>query len=365
MRVISLVVVYHQNYAPLFNIFMNFLLESFMKKIVLGSIILNIVFVAYVSYVQFFTHVSPSTVTSDHQYRIAILTPVTHPALEEIENGFKEQLVSAKVPCIFTTYNANGNQALMRSQVEEILQEKYDLIFTVATHATKLMKEVSIKKQITTPIVFGAVCEPVQLDLIKDKQSSGNHLTGTTEEDDYQKQIALLFQIKPSIKNLLLVYDPKQGAGKEQAKLTVEKLLQERGVTVTIVEVFTSNEIQQKVHPLMQGLEVVMIFKDNTVVPAVDGLIKLCERYGVTLFTTDLASVDKGAVLGYGVYESSFGTEAAKLATQILVDKKTPSQLPIVVVSDFHLRVNTKAMEKQGLVLDQGFLALLKAIEIK
>lgn len=336
-----------------------------MKKLVfLGSLIINILAVAYVGYLEFYSCPKPAA-AHGHQYKVAILTPVTHPALEAIEHGFKEQLTNAKVPCEFTTYNANGNQALMRSQVEEILRHDYDLIFTVATHATKLMKEVSIKKQITTPIVFGAVNDPVSLDLIASKESSGNHLTGTTEEDDYQKQISLLFQVRPTIKSLLLVYDPTQAAGKEQAKKDVEKLLQERGVKVTAVEVFNAHEINQKVHALMQDTDVVMIFKDSTIVPAIDVLIKLCERYGVTLFTTDLESVDKGAALGFGVYESSFGTGAGKLAEQILVHKKNPAQLPIVVVDEFRLKLNTKAMSKQGLVLDSGFVALLKAVEVK
>ncbi len=334
-----------------------------MKKLLCYvSCIVNVLLIIYVGYAHFFGAVI--TIPA-HQYQVAILTPVTHPALEQIENGFKDQLTNAKVPCVFTTYNANGNQALMRSQVEEILHKKYDLIFTVATHATKLMKEVSTKKQITTPIVFGAVNEPVQLDLVKSKESSGNHLTGTTEEDDYPKQISLLFQLKPNIKNLLLVYDSTQGAGKDKAKLEVEKLLQARGVNVKTVEVFNSQEINQKVHGLMDGLDVVMILKDNTVVPAIDALIKLCERYGVTLFSTDLDSVDKGAALGFGVHESSFGIDAAKLAEKILVGKKTPSQLPIIVVDDYHLKVNSKAIDKQGLKLDPGFLALLKTVEVR
>lgn len=337
-----------------------------MKRIVVFiSLILNFMLTSYIGYVHFFMPAKHLSAIPGHHYQIAILTPVTHPALEQIENGFKEQLINAKVPCKFTTYNANGNQALMHAQVEEILQKKYDLIFTIATQATKMMKEISTKKQITTPIVFGAVNEPVQLDLIKDKQSSGNHLTGTTEENDYRKQVSLLFQINPNIKNLLIVYNPTQRGGLEKDKQEVEKLLQTHGVNVTSLEVNNSNEISQKSHSLMSGLDVVMVLKDNTVVPAIDALIKLCERYGVTLFTTDLESVDKGAALGFGVYESSFGIEAGKLATDILVNKKNPAQLPIVVVSDFHLKLNTKAMKKQGLMLDPEFLTLLKSIEVK
>ena len=55
--------------------------------------------------------------------RVAIFTPTTHPALEEVEQGFKEtiQKLSSK-PYVFTTFNANGNRSLLRAQAEEIVE---------------------------------------------------------------------------------------------------------------------------------------------------------------------------------------------------------------------------------------------------
>lgn len=336
-----------------------------MKKLLFSlSLVINVLFAVYAVIITYGLS-KPNVATQENAYRVAILTPVTHPALEQIEQGFKDYLIAQKVNVSFTTYNANGNQALMRAQVEEILQKKYDLICTVATHATKLMKEVSTKKHITIPIVFAAVNDPVNLGLVADMISSGNHLTGTTEENNYEQQIALLAQMKPGIKNVLLVYDPVQRGGLEKDKQVVERLLQARGISVQSLEIFNSNELSQKVPSVLQGIDTVMIFKDNTVVPAVDVLIKLCERAGISLFVSDLESVDKGAVMGYGVHEKSFGTHAGKLAEQILVHHIQPSALPIVAVADHHLKINRASLDKQHVAIEPMLLELLKVIEVK
>ena len=90
--------------------------------------------------------------------RVAIFTPTTHPALEEVEQGFREtiQKLSSK-PYVFTTFNANGNRSLLRAQAEEIVGGAYDLIFTMGALCSQTIAELLQKKGIKMPHVFGAV----------------------------------------------------------------------------------------------------------------------------------------------------------------------------------------------------------------
>lgn len=335
-----------------------------MKKIILKlSVVCNVLLIACVTYFGcvYKTKQVATAVPKAQQtvYKIALLTPVTHPSLQQIQQGFIDTLkASNKADYTFDVFNANGNRMLMRSQAEEIVCGNYDLICTVGAQATQLTKEISIKKQKLKPIVFVAVNDPVRLNLVNSLESSGNHVTGTTEIPNYPLQLKLLTMFKPTIKNLLLVYNPTEGEGKEDKKVEIEKILNERGIALKTVEVYNTSDVYQKANTAVSQADAVLILKDNTVVRALDSLVKLCARYNVPLMATDLESVDRGAVFGFGVYERDFGVGGAQLAQQILEEGKKPLQVPCQPLRSFIFKVNKSQLQKQGIQIskEQQFL---------
>lgn len=295
---------------------------------------------------------APKEINKDQKvFRVAILTPVTHPSLEQIQQGFCETLTRQGADRYqFTVYNAQGNQTLMRSELEGISGKHYDLILAIGTQAAKMSKEVLTKKQQTTPLVFAAVPNPENHHLQSESVSEG-FVTGVSEVTDYSKQMELLAHLKPNLKSVLLVYDPTN-AGLDRDKIAVENKLAAMGIRLIPIEVFKTNEIKQKVSPFIHEVDVVMTLKDNTVVAGLETLVKLCHTNQTLLMTSDLDSPLKGAAIGFGVKEYDFGAEAAKKAHFILHDGLPPHQIPITAVDQFKLKVNAKSMAQQGLQLD-------------
>lgn len=302
---------------------------------------------------------------SAKKYRIAIVVPATHNALEEIQHGFEESLIRKhKLNVIFSTFNANGNRALLRTQIEEVGQQGFDLVFTIGAAATQLTKEVFLKKGLKIPIVFGAVADPVRLGLVSDINNEHNVVTGSATSTNYPLQIELIFTLKPTIKNVLLVYDPAQSSGLELDRKQIEHLFAQHGATCKAVEIFNTREISQKL-PLMinNSIDLIMILKDNTVVPAIDLLVTQCERHGITLLASDLGSVEKGAGIGFGVREYTFGVDAAASAHKILTTHLTAGQVPIKITDAFRFAMNRSAMERQGIHLKEKEFKLLRMAE--
>lgn len=309
--------------------------------------------------------VPTQTLTAQAQktFRIAIMTPITHPSLEQIQKGFEQTLqartTTGAVTYQCTTYNANGNRTLMYAQAEEIIHKKFDLIFTLGTGCSCMAKEVTGKKNGQFPVVFAAVHAPERLNLITSKTCSGNNVTGVQELIDYQKQLDLLHFLKPSIKNVLLVYDPSQDIGFEADKQEITKILAAKNIALRSIEVFQTNEVYNRAINAITGADAVLVLKDNTVVCAIDGLIKLCNQHHIPLMATDLDSVDKGAALGFGVQEIEFGIEGAKKAITILEEHKKPSEVPVTGVEQFKIKFNEQNMVAQGITLspELNFLA--------
>lgn len=287
--------------------------------------------------------------THEKKVAIAILTPITHPSLEQIEKGFK-QTMEANNPghYHFVTYNAQGNKTLMRSEIEEIAQQDFALIFTIGTSASQMTAEVLTKKGKNIPIVFTCVNDPLGFQIVASEQTPGANVTGVKEMLRFEDELAALLQYKPMIKNIVLVYNPAEpGLSKDQKE--VERILNQKNIFLQTVEIFQTNEILAKVSPFMPNADALVVLKDNTVVSGLDVLVKLCDRYHIPLMASDLDSPDRGAALGYGVYEINFGIEGAQKAIQILVQGIHPGTIPVTPVSDFTLRVNSEAAKKQGI----------------
>ena len=288
---------------------------------------------------------------TDKRIPIAILTPVTHPSLEQIEKGFKETMEKRSPGTYrFKTYNSQGNKTLMRSEIEEIINHDYRLIFTIGTTASQMAKEVLEKKNLQIPIVFTAVNDPLGFNLIQSEKVPGGNVTGVKEMLHVDEELEALFDHQPGIKNILLVYNPAE-AGLQNDQQKVARILKEKKINLKTVEVFKTNELLSKVSPFISEADALLVLKDNTVVSGLDALVKLCDRHQVPLMTSDLDSPDRGAAFGYGVYEIEFGIEGAKKALQILEEGKSAGSIPVTPVAEFTLRINSEAAKRQGIRL--------------
>ncbi|MBA3237397.1 MAG: ABC transporter substrate-binding protein [Parachlamydiaceae bacterium] len=292
-----------------------------------------------------------SSCSNQENYKIpiAILTPVTHPSLEQIEKGFKETM-EAESPgkYSFTTYNAQGNKTLMRGEVEEIAQKGYSLVFTIGTSSSQMTKEVFSKKALQTPIVFAAVNDPVGFHIVSSEQTPGGSITGVKELLNFNKELELVLNFKPTIKSVLLVYNSME-PGLTKDHEVVKSILKDKRIELITVEIFQTNEMMHKISPFIEKSDAVLVLKDNTVVGGLDVLIKLCNQQHIPLITSDLDSPGRGAAFGYGVYEIDFGIEAAKKALLILEQRISAGNIPVTPVSQFTFMVNRNAAEAQGI----------------
>ena len=296
--------------------------------------------------------------------KVAIFLPASHPALDEITQGFMRTLESeSDARNTFDVYNANGNKTLMRAQSEEIAAGDYDVVFTVGSTCTKTMKEVTTKKQINLPIIFGAVGNPVAAGIVPSLNSSGNHITGVIEGINYDRQLFFLKSLKPNCKSVLLVFDPSANPIFEQDCDEIAKACTAFGLKFQALQVYNTNEISQKVPALIDTADTLLILKDHTTVGALDNLVKLCNQAKKTLYASDLNSGDKGAALSFGIREEDTGIAAARVAKEIFAGR-APRDIPIASVEPIKIKLNKRVMHQQDLDVPALYIDLMAFGEV-
>lgn len=289
-------------------------------------------------------------------HRIALLFPAVHPSMDQIENGFIDTIKAQYPNARLDIFNANGNKTLMKGQAEEIVANDYDLAFAVGTNASRILKTTRDKKQVTLPLVFGALSEQMAEELVGENDDTA----AVTDAHDRQEQVTLLLALKP-VKKPLLIYDPVSNPSFERERKELTAAFKQRGIDLDVIEVYHPNELQQKVTGILSNYDCAITFTDHTLCSAMDGLIKLCNRFGVTLMTSELDSNDKGAVLSYGVEERDYGVAGAKKACNILNQKQSPAK---VHIRNYYLRINTAALQQQNVTIDPLQLLLFDKTRI-
>ncbi len=297
-------------------------------------------------------------------FRVAILTPVSVSALERLEEGFIKNLSASQAATYeCTTFNANGNPTLLASQIEHILDDSYDLIFSIGGMCTERVRERSIKKGSSVPIVFGGIKDFVA-ERIVDKDD--HNITGVSiGEVRFEEQIDVLLTLRENVGSVLVVYSPSV-EGLEELVGKMEAAFAKRSIAMESVPIFETNELGAKVAPFMQqGFDVVMTLCDPVVVSGVSQLVKLCEQYGTTLYTSDEDSVKQGAACGFGGSEEGLGIAGANLCKKILEEGISPEKLPIENAElGFTLCVNAEAADSQNLHIDPKLWFLMSQARI-
>jgi putative tryptophan/tyrosine transport system substrate-binding protein len=304
---------------------------------------------------------TPSS-TQARQAKIAIMSFGESPIVERMREGFIATLKqSPSINASVRIYSGNGDKNLVRSQIEDIMQDNYDLICTLGSTCTQLAKEITTKKNKLIPIVFGGFTDPVKLGVIESLESSKNHLTGVALDNSYREQqkISLLKELNPSVKTILIPYSAIGGDfDKEIAELTTE--CQQHNISLIPLPIYSTNEVLEKLAAFISKADIVMTLRDNVVLAALQGINKACSLNKKPLFCSELESVDKGAAFGFGQDEYETGVECAKKSLTVLVDKKAPAQVPIQAFFKPKLKINKKAAAEQGATLNSSFLFMLE-----
>ncbi len=274
--------------------------------------------------------------------KVGIIVPLEHEAMTEIVNGFKTTLQQKYgKPITFKVANAQNDQNLQHSIIQEMKDGHYDLIVPIATQTS----EMTIGMIKDKPIV--ALAADIN-DQQRQKLTPCN-VAVVDDEISPEQILSFVYKTSPNLKHLVLIHSATEKLIPEVT--TAEKAAKLLGIDLKSITIQNLMDLQNVSRNLPANMQGIFILKDNLVASGIAQLAQIAQRKHVPLITSDEGSVEKGADFSLGVREAVIGEDGAELALQILNGKNACS-LPITKMHRLYVFVNEKVMADNKKLLE-------------
>lgn len=281
---------------------------------------------------------------------------VEHPSLDAVYHGMKDYLQDQKVDVHYIYHTAQANMGTTGQIAKQQIGEKADLIVGIATPSAQACAQAISKapQELKRPLLFAAITDPVGAGLVKDMAHPEGQITGTSDRLPLDRQVAMIRKIVGNIGSLGIIYN----AGEANSKTVVAemKMLGEKE-NFKVVEATASKtaDVYQAAKSLGGRVDAIFVPTDNTIVSALESLVKVATQTKTPLFSADVDSVKRGAAAALGIDYYKQGRETGRLAQEIL--NGTPvSQLPVIVQNQLELHLNLTSAKAMGLTLSHDLI---------
>jgi len=290
-------------------------------------------------------------------YAISVNQFVEHPSLDAVLKGFQDSLKAQGVNATYSVHNAQANMATANQIAAQIAGEKPDLVLAVATPSAQACAVATKKSPVlaVAPLLFTAITDPVGAGLVDDLQKPGKNITGVSDMLPVDKHMGMIRRFFPNLKKLGVIYN----AGEANSKTTVAMVQAEgakAGFEVVGASVAKTSDVYQAAKSLVGKVDAIYLPTDNTVISALESVIKVCEQEKMPLFSADVDSVQRGTVAALAFDYYQHGYQTGLMAKRLLVDKADPGTTCVETQQELILHLNQKAAAKMGVKVPEDVL---------
>lgn len=282
-----------------------------------------------------------SNAQEEKKFKIGISQFAEHPALDDVRRGFEDELKSLGVNADITYKNSQGDTGVAGVIAQKFVSDKSDLIFGIATVSAQAAKQSTDK----IPVLFSAVTDPVNSQLVKTMDKVGGNVTGTTDATPMEKQLELFKKINPEIKRIGIIYNTSESNSEIQVA-NAKEIGTKLGLEIRAVGVNNINDIPQAVNSLVSKVDGFYTITDNIVASAINLISMAANERGLVTVGAEEAHVKGGILLTDGLSYYELGRQTGRMAKEILVDGKKPEDMPVETLANTTKVVNEKTMKK-------------------
>lgn len=286
-------------------------------------------------------------VSNDDVITIGLLQTASHPALDQVREGFIEKMEGLAPGRVrFVVENAEGSLSQARLIAELFhVRSKVNAIFAIGTPAIQAAAATEKVK----PIIIAAVSDPESLGLT----GPGTNVCGLTDRVDTEKQADLLQQLLPDARKAAILYHT--GEHNSQAMVVrMQRSLESRGLEVLTSGVHCESEIAQAVTAASRRADVILVPTDNLLAGAMPLVVAEASRRQTPLIVSDICLVQMGALAAQGANYRELGRQSALVAHEVLFQGHSPEDVGVADPLDAATVLNASTMETLHLILPKA-----------
>jgi putative ABC transport system substrate-binding protein len=274
---------------------------------------------------------------------------VEHPALDAVLKGFQDYLKENGTEVDYKIHNAQANMGTATQIAQQMVGEKADLLVAIATPSAQACAQALAKApaDMKRPFLFTAVTDPVSAGLVKDLQHPGGDITGVSDLLPLEEHMKMIMTFKPGIKRLGLLYNAGE-ANSKSLVAGIRELSGTMGFEVVEATAAKTADVYSAAKSLVGRADAVFIPTDNTIISALESVIKVGVENKLPIFAADVDSVARGAVAARGFDYYKHGYQTGAMAARILKGEK-PADIPVEFQKDLQLEINAKYAALMGI----------------
>ena len=288
------------------------------------------------------------------EYEIGISQFVEHPSLDLAREGFIDQLAEEGFVegenIKIDLHNAQADFSTAQTIAQRFNQNKVDLVLAIATPSAQTAANV-LKN---TPVLITAVTDPVEAGIVQSMEKPGANITGTTDMNPVAKQLELIRDFLPEVKDIGILYNPGEVNSTVQVKLAKEKA-KEMGINLEEATVSNSSEVSLAVSSLVDNVDAIYVPTDNIIVSAMPTVLQTAHNRQVPVFASENNSVEQGAIATLGIDYYQLGKQTGSMAARIL-NGSNPAEMPVESSKELKLYINKKSADQINLKIPENLL---------
>lgn len=308
-----------------------------LKQIVVAVTILASIFVST------FTQVSTKAHAED-TLDIAIVQFVSHPSLDQIVQGIKDELAANDYVegenLTIDFHNAEADINLLGTIAEQVVSQEPDLIFAVTTPVSQAFQN----QTSDIPIIMAGVTDPVSAGLVENVEKPGENITGTSDAFPLEKHFNLMLEIDPEIKKIGMIYTSSEDNAQAEIE-SAKEVAESMGLEVVVEGIATTLDMQMVAENLSSQVDAIYVGSDNTIASAFETLLDATDRMDIAVYPSVDNMVEQGGLAAVAINQADLGIEAARIAVEVL-NGTAIGDIPIHFVENLRLVYNSDTAER-------------------
>ena len=301
--------------------------------------------------------------------QIGILLPVEHDALNAAADGFitglanKGFVVGENIT--INRRNAQGNDDTLRNLARSLVND-CDLSLGVGTGASQALLSAEINRGTTKPLLFTAVTDPVDAELVESLDQPGGFVTGSSDAQPIGEQVSLIKRVMPNADKVGIFYTQSESNSyvqMVQAKTAIEAA----GMTAVVRTCNDANDIDSTFAALVStsGLDAVYLPTDNNIAANMARIKDAVAGRGILLVSGEVGMLSNGAHITLSVDYTNLGIKTGEMAGMILKGEKTPAELPVysMTADECEKFISLANLQEAGITVSQDIIDEFKNVD--